>query len=249
MTACACLPMYDWPETRAEIGAFWSDLRRAVGEGLPAGLTAAPDEAALLALWRNPALVFGQCCWGPLELGLCPELTVLAQPDYSDVAGGRGPFYRSVLVARKGQAMPLPAHHGAALPAGGLAGQRLAYNARHSRSGWRALAQDLDEDPAEQAQSLLETGGHRATVRALIDGRADIAAIDARSWAMALAHEPGAAGLVVVGWTAERLGLPYVCHRQTPPALQARLKKALEALGAHRPRPEPEWPEPQKEAQ
>jgi hypothetical protein len=67
-------------------------------------LTRPDDEEALFALWRDPELVFAQCCWGPMSLGLLPGLRVLAQPDYSDVPGGRGPFYRSAVVMRQAAA-------------------------------------------------------------------------------------------------------------------------------------------------
>lgn len=221
----ATLPMYDWPEARVATDGWYAALRARV-PALPAALTRGPD---LHALWRDPGLVFGQTCWGPLRLGLLDHLRVLAQPDYADVPGGRGPFYRSALVARVGETAPPPAHPGAALPP--LRG-RFAFNARDSLSGWIALAQD-GGDPAGWASALIETGAHRASIRAVADGAADLAAIDARTWALALRHEPCARALVVVGWTAERPGLPYVTARNTDPALVAELRAALIQMGCH----------------
>lgn len=221
----AALPMYDWPEVRAATDAWYGALRARVPD-LPEALSGAGD---LQALWRDPALVFAQTCWGPLRAGLLGALRVLAQPDYSDVAGGRGPFYRSALVARAGAAVAVPGHAGAVLPP---LGGRLAFNGRDSLSGWGALAQD-GGDPAGWASGLVETGSHRASVRAVAGGRADLAAVDCRTWALALAHEPCAAGLVVVGWTAERPGLPYVTARATPPATLAALRAALIEMGCH----------------
>jgi hypothetical protein len=127
--------MYDWPEERAPVDAIWTYVWRESGLMLPERITRVADEAALFALWRDPALVFGQACWGPMTLGLLPGLRVLAQPDYSDVPGGRGPFYRSVLVAREGEAAPVPDTPAAAIPAGVERVGRLAMNARHSMSG------------------------------------------------------------------------------------------------------------------
>jgi ABC-type phosphate/phosphonate transport system substrate-binding protein len=221
----ATLPMYDWPEERAAIDGWYSALRARVPD-LPAALTR--DRSAHV-LWRDPALAFGQTCWGPLRAGLIAVLRVLAQPDYSDVAGGRGPWYRSALVARSGTPAPVPAGPGPALP---RLGGRLAFNSRDSLSGVLALAEDAG-DPAGWAVAQVETGSHRDSIRAVAEGCADLAAIDARTWALALRHEPCAAGLVVVGWTGERLGLPFVAARGTDPGLVARLRRALIEMGCH----------------
>jgi len=93
----AALPMYDWPERRAEVDAEWVDIRsrlRAAGieapqelvrrngdmPAVPGGIRDAagqviapdpaslpPDEFDLPVLWRHPKLLFAQTCWGPLE--------------------------------------------------------------------------------------------------------------------------------------------------------------------------------------
>lgn len=223
----AALPMYDWPEERAAIDAWYAALRGRV-PALPAELTRGRD---LAGIWGDPGLVFGQACWGPLSAGWLARLRVLAQPDYGDVPGGRGAFYRSALVARTGLPVAPPATPGALLPA--LAG-RFAFNGRDSLSGWLALAED-GGDPAGWAEALVETGSHRDSVRAVAAGSADLAAIDARAWALARKHEPCAAGLVVVGWTAERPGLPFVTARNTDDALARRLSAALIDMGAHPP--------------
>jgi ABC-type phosphate/phosphonate transport system substrate-binding protein len=93
-----------------------------------------------------------------------------------------------------------------------LAGLRLAFNAPDSLSGVLALERDL----AAQASGLqifretIQTGGHRASLRAVAEGTADVAAVDCKSWALALRHEPAAQELAVVGWTARRKGLPLI---------------------------------------
>ncbi len=267
MTARACLPMYDWPEERAAVDAFWTHLCAESGLDLPETLTRPTDEAALFALWLDPALILSQCCWGPMSLGLFPGLRVLAQPDYSDAPGGRGPFYRSVLVAREGEAVPVPEVSGAVIPEILGDARRLAVNTRHSMSGWIALREDakgLRERAAsgprgvgekrpprggagralpvlrtgeeeENALEIVETGGHRASIRAVAEGRADLAAIDCRAWALALRHEPCVRDLVVVGWTTERPGLPFVTGAGTDDKTAARLRETLIGMGGHPP--------------
>lgn len=223
----ACLPMYGWPETRAVDLAFWDKIRAQV-TGLP-DLTW-PEWDAVPGLWRDPALVFSQTCWGPLRLGLSDHLRVLAQPDYSDVPGGRGMFYRSAIVARTGAPCPVPVTPAADVPP--LTGV-FARNGAESLSGWLGPVQDM----APPAQ-IIDTGSHRASIRAVADGRADMAAIDCRSWAMAQEHEPCARGLIVVGWTAERPGLPFVTSRATPEPMARALRAALIKTGCHAPQGE-----------
>ena len=195
----------------------------------------------LEAHWRDPALVFSQTCWGPLSLGLIDALEPLAQPDYSTFAGGRGGMYRAAVVGSRTAARalnvagdaPVPDDDGSALPAGLLRNHRFAFNARDSLSGYIALGEDLGDDPCAQAADCIETGGHRESVRLLVEGRADLAAIDCRSWALARRFEPGAKGLVVVGWTAERPGLPYVTSRATDPVVTRDLRQKLLTMGCH----------------
>jgi len=133
MTAfVAALPMYDWPEIRAETDALWAGLRdrlRAAGIEAPetlarrnadlpavpggirdaAGVVIAPDPATLppdeldfAALWRHPRLLVSQTCWGPMETGLAPFVEVVGQPSYDGIEGGEGPHYSSAIVMRRG---------------------------------------------------------------------------------------------------------------------------------------------------
>jgi ABC-type phosphate/phosphonate transport system substrate-binding protein len=223
--------MYDWPEVRAEVDGFFARLRDAVSE-LPEGLVRLESEPDLDAHWRDPALLLSQTCWGPLRLGLAPHVEVLAHSTYDDVPGGRGTFYRSAIVMRDGEAVPPPAQAEGIIP-DGIGGLRPAINGPKSLSGALSLAEDL-ADPDLPGRALA-TGSHRASIRAIVEDRADFAAIDCRTWALARAHEPAARHLTVVGWTALRPGLPFITSRSTPPALRSRLAEALIALGAERP--------------
>jgi ABC-type phosphate/phosphonate transport system substrate-binding protein len=85
-------------------------------------------------------------------------------------------------------------------------------------SGIIALTRDL----AAMGESLdifserIESGGHRNSIVAVAEGRADVATIDCRSWALARRFELAAGGVQVVGWTARRKGLPYITARGSP---------------------------------
>lgn len=243
MTGLAALPMYDWPEIRADTDRWWQALRTAAaGYDLPSRLSRPTDAAALHKLWRDPALRFSQTCWGPLRAGLAAAVRVLAQPDYSDVPGGRGPFYRSVLLTRATDAaaldigpVPVPPSPRAALPHPPQTGRRLAANAAESLSGHLALIEDWQAPPAALGLAVVWTGSHRASLQAVAGGRADCAAIDCRSWALAQRFEPAAAALTAIGWTAERAGLPYITSRHTAPEIAGRLQDILLGWGCHRP--------------
>jgi ABC-type phosphate/phosphonate transport system substrate-binding protein len=246
----AALPMYDWPERREDVDAEWAIIRdRLRNHGIDApdvltrqnadlppvpggirkmnGELIAPDPATLPAgeldlaiLWRHPALVFGQTCWGPMTNGLEAEVIVIGQPDYSGMEGCGGPCYSSVIVMRRadapgGKACIAPESGQALIPLGCLRGSHFAFNSTGSLSGYLALLQDLNAigDSIALFGSLMPTGSHRASIRAVASGAADCAAIDVRSWLLARRYEPAAQRLVPVGWTARRKGLPFIASR------------------------------------
>ncbi|KXF79183.1 phosphate ABC transporter substrate-binding protein [Paramesorhizobium deserti] len=173
-----------------------------------------PDELDLAVLWRHPGLLVAETCWGPMELGLGSHVTVIGQTDYDGIAGGSGALYSSVIVARRGEGQPVPpaADGSARLLAKFLRGRRLAFNERQSLSGYLALERDLEAMGTGIAifAETVQTGAHRASIRAVAEGLADVAAIDCKSWALAQRFEPAAKALHAVGWTARRKGLPLI---------------------------------------
>ena len=195
----ASLPMYDWPEVAGSTDAFWAALHRT----LSAGRIEAPDcldrSASNDAIWRNPDLVLSQTCGWPLVTRYSDVLHVVARPVYAAEGCGKG-TYRSAIVARSGE--PLEA----------LVRGTVAVNGFDSLSGYRTLAAHLASNGIgrEDIGDLLETGSHRASIQAVAEGRADVAAIDCVSWRLALDHEPAAGELAVIDWTAELPALPFV---------------------------------------
>lgn len=226
----AALPMYDWPETRAETDAQWIAIRdrlRAAGVDAPEDLTRRnlPDGGLdLAALWRHPNLLFSQTCWGPLELGLAAHVRVICQPDYSDHEGGEGELYSSAIVMRGDGHEPAPADGRAVLPLSLLRGARFAFNNHDSMSGLLGISRDLEAEgeSLDVFARRAETGSHRASALAVAQGRADAAAIDCRTWNLFRCFEQEAAKkLQVVGWTARRKGLPYIAGPAAPHDLLA----------------------------
>jgi ABC-type phosphate/phosphonate transport system substrate-binding protein len=224
----------------ADIPAVPGGIRGASGDILaPDPAVLAPDGLDMRVLWLHPALLLSQTCWGPMELGMAPHVQFVGQPDYSAFEGGTGPLYRSAIVMRRddisaaGECPVTQAEPGGSIPLERLRGRRLSYNSEDSMSGLLALSRDLDAAGAglDIFAERIATGGHRASVVAVAEGRADVAAIDCRSWAMARRFEPAAGDLVVVGWTARRKGLPFITSRVTPPDVLAILRGALAGEG------------------
>lgn len=204
----------------ADMPAVPGGIRNRGGEIVapdPASLP--PDELDLPTLWRHPGLLLGQTCWGPIRAHhLLMEVSVVGQPDYSDVEGGSGRRYRSAIVMRRDKAamaMPPPQNGASAIPFDLIRGRSFAYNETDSMSGMMGIAEDIAAfgTPHRFFSALVPTGGHRASIKTVSEGRAEVCAIDCRSWALAQRFEPAARDLVVVGWTAARMGLPFISAR------------------------------------
>lgn len=262
----AALSMYDWPECREQTDAHWQMLRRHLQDAgldaperlarcngdLPAvsggikdadGQVIAPDPATLPAdsldvevLWRHPALLLAQTCWGPLSRGLARHVQVLAQPCYDGFEGGQGTLYSSAIVMHRryeAGAARAPADGTARIPWELLANRIFVFNEPNSLSGTIALQEDCEAagKAGPDLDAGYQTGGHRESIRALADGKGEFAAIDCRSWQLAREHEPAARELVAVGWTRRRLGLPIITSLKRSDDDVRRLKQALSAAG------------------
>jgi ABC-type phosphate/phosphonate transport system substrate-binding protein len=209
----AALPLYDWPELRDATDALWAALAAQMRK---AGF--APPDALLRGeaaegLWSDPDFLFGQVCGLPHVAGDARAARIVCAPVYE--AEGCGPGrYSSALVARRGEAAGVEA----------LRGLRFAVNGFDSLSGWAAPVETLG---AEAIGEVVETGTHRESIRAVAEGRAEAAAIDAVVWDMARRFEPAAAALEVVGWTGEAPTPPFVTSALRPSGDRARLRAAV----------------------
>ncbi|EKF19665.1 phosphate/phosphite/phosphonate ABC transporter substrate-binding protein [Nitratireductor pacificus] len=233
--------MYDWPERRAEVDAEWHGLRdalRSAGLDAPGELTRPPGN--LHAVWRDPQLLLGQTCWGPMQAGLQDDVELVGQPDYSDCEGGAGVLYSSAILMRAeegGDQIAAPADGKADICVERLRGKRFAYNDPLSVSGLLALSNDLEAMGAglEIFSARIMTGAHRAAIRCVAARKADVCSVDCRSWMLAQAFEPAARQMRVVGWTALRPGLPYITSRATPADAVALLRQVAATSSASAP--------------
>ena len=221
MQHVASLPMYDLPELRAHTDALWSaiaaELRRA-GHDAPATLTRG---VPLDDLWRDPALLLSQTCGYPLVKTHAQHVTLLATPCY-DARGCNGAEYSSAVVVRAADN---------AMRLSDLRGRRCAVNDMSSNSGMnvlRAAIAPLAQDGCFFAGTVV-TGAHSASVRAVADGRADVAAIDCISWAHLQHLRPAETNsLRVLCWTPSSPGLPLITSRHTDAATCSAVLQALD---------------------
>ncbi len=220
--------MYDLPELQAANDALWA----AIAERLVAqGVEGVPDrltrDIPLEAVWTDPGLLLGQTCGYPLVASLGQRVRVVATPRYT-APGCDGALYRSALIVR------------ASDPAIGLAdlrGRAAAVNDPASNSGMNLLRVEIA--PLAHGASFFAavtiTGGHVASVAAVAEGRADLAAIDCITWAHLQRLRPDTTkALRVIAWTKATPGLPLIAAVTIDATLLAALRQALAEV-AHDP--------------
>jgi ABC-type phosphate/phosphonate transport system substrate-binding protein len=172
-TGAASWPMYDLPELDRSHDRLWSLVRAELaGRG-----TSTPDRLShrprLPEAWTRPDLVVSQTCGWPLVTELGRRVTTIGTFRYR-IAGAEGGTYRSRIVGRRAPSD---------LGLGDLVGRTAAVNARDSLSGWVSLVAGLGLSGGWPGPVLV-TGGHAESLRALADGRADVASIDAVTYAL-----------------------------------------------------------------
>ncbi len=206
---CA-LPWYDLPELRPALQDFWTGWAR------HAGVSTGPlthDHELYAPLGRDDLLISQTC---GLVAGR-PEHhpRILATPVFTS-RGCEGPNYRSVLLLRAGS------HPGEIAQ---LRGLRACINDPLSHSGCTALRELV---PARSIASARVTGSHEESVRALAEGRADVAAVDCTSWALLLRHRPRLCeGLEERAWSEPAPAPPWLSHPRHHPALRRGLSDWL----------------------
>ena len=217
----AALPMYDLVPLRAATDAWWSALAsrlRAAGVAdVPEALT---RDIEPVTSWQDKRLLLGQGCQYPLSRLDPVPVRLVAIPVYQ-APGCIGSRYSSAIVVRRDD----PARH-----IRDLRGRRCAVNERESNSGYNLLRVTLARAHA-RAQffgTVLFTGAHLESARAVAESRADVAAIDCVSLALIAGSYPAIASrLRVLDRTVSCPGLPYVTAKDTDAMTLMRLRGVL----------------------
>jgi hypothetical protein len=161
---------------------------------------------AVSDLWHDPDLLVTQACGLDLFLSGAPIEPVAAPVFDLDCEAG---MYFSYIV-------------------GNVNGRVAAVNSLSSRSGWSALLSICTP------QRVVVTGSHQASLEALKNGIADVAAIDAVTWSIVERDAPAkVAGLEIVERSSEAPSPPYVVRRGVDRGDVFRsLNSALESPGS-----------------
>jgi len=216
----ASLAMYDWPELQGAHDRFWTLIRGALedtGQDAPARLCRG---GSLWDLWQSPELILGQTCGMPYRTRLHGLVDLVGTPDYALPDAPPGHYYSELVVRADAP--------------GDLADfidRTLAFNGQDSQSGW-AAPQNHVAGIGRTFRHTLHTGAHRESARAVAEGRAAIAAIDAVTWRLIGDHLPDLAGrLRVIGHTGPTPGLPLItAPGRDAPALAAAVGQAIAGL-------------------
>lgn len=213
------LPMYlGAPDAVQDLWMHLREALRAQGmQGLPEAIVWPQD---LHAHWLSPDLLLSQTCGYPLTHALQSQVQLLGCFRYA-APGCEGLDCRSVLIAREEHAH---------LALQDFRGLRVAFNSSDSQSGYNALRALVA--PLAQGRAFfggtLETGGHRQSIDAVRQARADLAAIDCVTWALLQRTAPQAAqGLKAIGYSAPYPGLPLICALGAQKHVVAALQNAL----------------------
>jgi ABC-type phosphate/phosphonate transport system substrate-binding protein len=223
VTRVASLGMYDFPWLREATDALWvllrDSLRRAGVEGVPDALD---RSRPVREIWRDPNLLLAQTCGYPLVTELVGVVRLVATPVYH-LPGCEGGLHRSFVVVRADD------------PAQALAdlrGRRCAVNAFHSNTGMNLLRAAVAPlaGGGRFFGSVVETGAHLNSLRAVREDFADVAAIDCVVYGLATRHQPQVlTGTRVLTETATTPGLPFVTARATSDLELQALRAALAA--------------------
>ncbi|WP_373987672.1 phosphate/phosphite/phosphonate ABC transporter substrate-binding protein [Duganella sp. BuS-21] len=178
------------------------------------------SEPELPAVWRRADLLLSQTCGYPYVNALRGLVTLLATPCF-DFPGCEGSDYSSVIVTRALDGVASLAE---------ARGLTAAANDLHSNSGMNALRHAVAPLAREGRffGKVKWTGSHAASVRAVREGEADIAAIDCVTFGYLQQEWPERVeGISILQYSASAPGLPLVTARGVPEEVQACLRQAL----------------------
>ncbi|MEP1587280.1 MAG: PhnD/SsuA/transferrin family substrate-binding protein [Tateyamaria sp.] len=213
----ASLGMYDMAHLKNAHDRLWRAIRSELGFG-PNALTRGGDP---WEEWQSSDLLLGQTCGLPYRARLHDQVALVGTPDY-DLPDCPAGYYFSYLIRRRDDPRDL-----AELSARGT----LAYNEPLSQSGWAAPLAHMAQHNLRPIRTL-QTHAHVASISAILDKRADYAAIDALTLLLWGANDADAVALLdAFERTDPTPALPFITAqgRDTAPIATA-IKRAIASL-------------------
>lgn len=216
----ANLMMYQRPELAGAHDRYWQLIREGLqSEGIDSP-EALSQDAEEFFVWKHPELVLSQTCGMPYRTWLHDKVELVGTPDFG-IAGCPDGYYRSALVVRADDPRTDVETFRDAM---------FAYNQTFSQSGYAAPYWHL-APLGFWFENRLQTEQHLKSAKAVADGRADIASLDAVSWRNIENYEPFAQKLRVLDWTTPTPGLPLITARgQNRAAIYTAVERAIAKL-------------------
>jgi ABC-type phosphate/phosphonate transport system substrate-binding protein len=221
----AAFPLYDFPQLRFETEAFWHAIAKRLRD---AGLREVPNRLNrsqdYSAAWRNPGLLLGQACGCPLMKRFRDTARIVATPVYTS-PGCEGSRHCSVFITNaKSKFGTLSDFRGGICAVNG-------FDSNTGMNLLRAAIAPLAESKPF-FRSVVISGSHLASVKAIVDGRADLAAIDCVSFAHLQRFESTLTARWQIGQSMLAPAPPFVTAWKTDDTTLAILRRALEDVAA-----------------
>lgn len=219
----ASLPMYNFPEMRAENAAFW-DALRAEYEG--------PGELPEALMFDRPPVpgaieaqtIFTQVCGYPLQTIFRGQARILGVPSYTAPHCAPG-LHAAVFIVRADAPFQTLEE---------LRGCDFVFNSRHSNSGMNLPRLALARLGARAPffGSIAETHSHPANLERVARGEAAATCVDNVTYAFFCRHRPQiAARTRILAPTPQTPSIPFVTAIATPEPIAAALQVALLRVG------------------
>ena len=195
----ASLPMYDWPQLRSSHDALWNNIHDALNERGIQSPKNLMEGGIGLAFWKHPKLILSQTCGLPFRRHLHDKVRLVGTPDFA-LDGCPPGYYRSYFIVGKND------NRGSLLQ---FKDAVFALNGRDSQSSY-AAARNYISPMGFWFQNLKLTGSHLNAFRAVANGEAEIASIDAVTWRLIERFENNASDIRILEATDPTPGLPYI---------------------------------------
>jgi ABC-type phosphate/phosphonate transport system substrate-binding protein len=217
----ASLPMYNFPEIRKASTSLWSGIAKYLRLE---GVKDVPDrlvfDRPLRDLWKDPKLMFSQCCGYDVVRRFANKLTPLVVPHFDVAECTAGEYSSLVVVGEDCRYDDVLEMHGTVA----------VINGSESHSGMSTLRQLVAPKHIDGHffNSIMISGAHVESLGMLRRREADVAAIDCVTYALLSLHQPEVlTGTRVLGLTYHSPAPPYVTRSDYGDSLVERFRTAL----------------------